>query len=354
MKLIEFSHKAGDWEINNLVLGDLNLIVGENATGKSKTLSAISDLCDFILKNNFSFANRNYKWSAKFLTPEGSILKYEIDIINKKVNKEILIIGKNILIEREGNRAIVSSLASNSSIEISPPSQELVINIRRDIEEYPEFEYLINWSDLSKDYNFCSYSYLQNHTLFTGLFETLNEEQRLQVISICKKIGFDVMKIKPSKNNILPYFKHLELREQGVKKDIIFSALSQGMSRAISLIIFFEFQIESLSNRTPTLIIDDLGEGLDYQKAINLGKYVFERCKEANIQLIAATNDNFLMDVIDLDFWNILTRKGSKVSTINKTSHPKIFEDFMFTGLSNFDLLTSEFLARKLKEHNPA
>jgi len=352
MKLIEFSHKAGDWEINNLVLGDVNLIVGENATGKSKTLSAISDLGRFILKRDFSFDKKNYIWSAKFLTAEKLILQYEINIINKKVDKEILIIGEHVLIKREGNKAIISSLSSYSSIEISPPPEELVINIRRDIEEYPEFEYLINWSDLSKDYNFCSYSYMQNHTLFTGLFETLNQDQRSQVISFCKKIGFDVLKIKPSKNNILPYFKHLELREQGVKRDMSFSALSQGMSRAISLIIFFEFQIESLNNKTPTLIIDDLGEGLDYQKAINLGKYVFERCKEADIQLIAATNDNFLMDVIDLEYWNILTREGSKVSTINKTSHPKIFEDFMFTGLSNFDLITSDYLSRKLKEYD--
>ena len=92
------------------------------------------------------------------------------------------------------------------------------------------------------------------------------------------------------------------------------------------------------------LLIDDLGEGLDYSRATHLGEKVFNECEKGNLQLIASSNDSFLMDVVDISKWQIVRRKNSKLSVLNQTNHPELFEMFRMTGLSNFDLFSSDFI----------
>ena len=96
-------------------------------------------------------------------------------------------------------------------------------------------------------------------------------------------------------------------------------------------------------------MIDDFCEGIDYDRAIKLGKYLYQYCLANGIQLVAASNDNFLMDVVDVKYWNILQRNGDAVTAINIHNNPALFEKFDFTGLSNFDLFSSDFIARYKK-----
>lgn len=76
---------------------------------------------------------------------------------------------------------------------------------------------------------------------------------------------------------------------------------------------------------------------------------LFDFCTTHHIQLIASSNDTFLMDVVDLKYWNIVQREGSEVTTLNVVNHPEIFNDFAFTGLSNFDFFSSDYITRKMK-----
>ena len=92
------------------------------------------------------------------------------------------------------------------------------------------------------------------------------------------------------------------------------------------------------------LLIDDLGEGLDYSRATHIGEKVFNACENGNLQLIASSNDSFLMDVVDISKWQIVRSKNSKLSVINQTNQPELFEMFRMTGLSNFDLFSSDFI----------
>jgi len=389
MKLIEFSHRAGDWEINNLGLGDLNLIVGENAVGKSNTWKAIKNFSEIIndltkhIQDNitdvyyfYDYENKitEYWFLVKFETESKKILSYEILIefesqIKKtiefenqiNVRREILILdGKKIIYRESADKAEIYSESNKELISISPPSSSLVLKVRRDTKEYIEFEQLIFWASDKKFFSFCKINSYPSGVL---LAQRLNNLDNRYVTSVLNDIGFyitdiDTFQISPGSSVLNHRFVFEEIN---VEKKFYYKDISQGLKRTINLIVLLENLVKEKPVRdryawetSPYLIIDDLGEGLDYRKATNLGKYLFKRCEEESIQLIAISNDNFLLDVVDLDHWNILTREGSKVSTINKKSHPKIFEDFMFTGLSNFDLLTSDFLTRKLKEYNPA
>lgn len=120
--------------------------------------------------------------------------------------------------------------------------------------------------------------------------------------------------------------------------------LSSWMHRTISLLVLIE-QLINLNH--PALIaIDDLGEGLDYSRATKVGRLLFDICEKHGIQLIATSNEEFMMNIVDINQWNILVRKGEFVSSITATGYHDVFEEFKFSGLDNFDFFTSDFLAR--------
>ena len=57
------------------------------------------------------------------------------------------------------------------------------------------------------------------------------------------------------------------------------------------------------------------------------------------------------MDVVDLEYWNILQRQGSDITSINVKNNPELFSSFRFTGLSNFDFFSSDYIARHLQKN---
>ena len=67
-------------------------------------------------------------------------------------------------------------------------------------------------------------------------------------------------------------------------------------------------------------------------------------CEKEKVQLIASSNDSFLMDVVDISKWQIVRRKNSKLTVLNQTNTPELFKRFRMTGLSNFDLFSSDFI----------
>ena len=112
------------------------------------------------------------------------------------------------------------------------------------------------------------------------------------------------------------------------------------------ILIYFVYLI---SQKQPvTIVIDDLCEGLDYERATKLGQLIFEKCLNTNVQLIATSNDSFLMDVVDLKYWNVLQRDGNVVTAINNQTHEALFKKFKFTGLSNFDFFASDYIQQAL------
>lgn len=65
MKLTNLSYIDPYWELSNLELNNLNLIVAKNATGKSRTLLTIDLLVKMITqKKNLNWGSR---WNIDFL-----------------------------------------------------------------------------------------------------------------------------------------------------------------------------------------------------------------------------------------------------------------------------------------------
>jgi len=114
------------------------------------------------------------------------------------------------------------------------------------------------------------------------------------------------------------------------------------MFRAISLITFIHYLTDR--NDAKTIIVDDLCEGLDYERATKLGKLIFEKFQGRGVQFIVSSNDCFLMDVIPIRYWSLLVRENGRIRVHNYKNSKKKFDDFKYSGLSNFDLFSSDYL----------
>ena len=353
MKIKSLQYAQPDWSLEGLHFTETALIVGRNAVGKSKTIDVLNSLVSLILQtkeiseyDNFFykvvFSDSNKEMTYSFVCEQGNI------IIEKLIDQD-----GNCYIQRTDNSTIFFNEA------INPPSNKLTINVRRDTKLYPQIEEIVNWAENSFGILFNQirsginatplFSVMSKSENLIPMFEKLDDNLKNKIKEELNSLDYPVNKLEiVNIGNEKSDIKVLHIEENGVKSFLWDGVLSQGMQRTLYILVLL-FYVISQKKGTQTIVIDDFCEGLDYDRSIKLGKYLYELCLEYNIQLITTSNDSFLMDVVDLKFWNILQREGDKVTAINMYNSPELFEDFEFTGLNNFDLFSSDFITRHKK-----
>lgn len=346
MILSEFSYKeASGWRVEELSLNHQNLIVGLNSVGKSKTVSAIGHVASFI-KGDMDAAG---DFSCSLILENGNRLEYSFEVAGGQVLAEVLKKNGTPLIQRE------QFSAKMYDDMVSPPESKLLIQVRRDTKLYPEIEEIVQWAEHTSLFVFSNITTAPNslspYTIsdeprLPVMFGKISVEQREQLISYMRDLGYKI-------DNIVEYerssgAKSLHILENGIETPLRPSDLSNGMFRVFCVLLYMLYC--STLSEARCLMIDDMGEGLDYMRSTKLGKIMYEYCEKNHIQLIATSNDCFLMDSVDLQHWNILRREGNRVFTINASNSPALFEKFQRTGLSNFDILSSNFLANNTSD----
>ena len=352
MRIKSFSYSSEDWVLQKIDLQEVNLIVGTNGTGKSKTLACLYSLIFSLNHGNLYISDEYAIWEISLVTNFNKILTYQLEIKrdedilgNFVIVKESLHLEDKVLLKRQDDSSCVIFSENNQDFDtIHPPLNELALLSRRDTKAYPYIENIIEWAKNSYELPFSSINqdnlFIRTESTFEDypkLYSKLIKKHQDNILENCNSIGFKISNITYESRG--DYFF---IKEEGLDTEIYIPDISQGMIRTICLLIYIEYLISK--KKTATLLIDDLGEGLDYIRATELGKMLLKICKENNIQLIATSNDSFLMDVIDIDCWNVLQRKGNVVSSINIVNNPKLFEDFRYTGLSRFDFFSSDYI----------
>lgn len=354
MKISKLSYKDSDWEINNLEFDGVSLLVGKNSTGKSKTLSTI-DYLGKIIVQKIGF-HKQTSWNITF-QESGLEINYVFEIRSLKnewvVDYEAITVNKEIRLQRTGpETADIYNLLIARHEQVNPPANKLVIQTNRDVRKYPFLEDIAIWAENSFGFKFSSISperpiKEEEFNLLTAveaiplLYKSLGPRNRDQVIKCFESLGYNIELIDYVDEE-KGFGQALFVKEASLKNYLPHYMLSQGMFRSLFLLIFIEYLLNR--NKTATIIIDDFCEGLDYERATKLGKLVFNKCEHENIQLIATSNDMFLMDVVDIKHWNVLQRKGNVVTALNAQNRPELFEKFKYTGLSNFDFFASDFI----------
>lgn len=347
MILSSFSYKTSGWELNDM--NDLqltNLLVGKNASGKTRTIRALQNVTNFLQMKPIVFGDTDFKTKLVFSDPQHTsrAMVYSFQITKGKVVTESLIVSGKQLIKRDTAKTVFMGTV------INPPAEKLVVQVRRDQAAYPEVEALMEWAE-GVIFISCSNinpftvilgnaSTIVNPLPFSTLVDSLNYAEKKQVIAVAKRLGYEVVDISTVKAN--SEMKFVSVNERYVKSNVMDFQLSSGMMRVLYILCFLEYVKHT--DKNSLLLIDDLGEGLDYNRATLLGRKVFESCEHNHLQMVASSNDSFMMDVVDISKWQILRRKNSKLTVINPTNTPKLFEAFRMTGLSNFDFFSSDFI----------
>lgn len=356
MKLVKLSYADPTWQLSNLELDDQNLIVAKNSTGKSRTLATIDLLIKMITQKRT--LNWGSRWSISFINAQEQNILFEFATQFREAGivtaEKISINGQQVLFRHRNTKSVtLRNFLTHENDIIYPPDNKLTLHIHRDIKKYPYLEDIVNWAEQSYGFKFGNispYAKLneQEYDLLTAvediptLFRSLRKESKEIVIQNFNNIGYAISDI--SVQDKIQY-TILLVKEKGVEKALPHYKLSQGMFRSLAIIIYLEYL---MSRKKPALVImDDLCEGLDFERAKKLSTLIFETCEQAEIQLVVTSNDSFLMDMIDIKYWNILLRNGKIVTSINNKNSKEIFRKFRLTGLSNFDFFSSDFLQQQ-------
>ena len=354
MKLLKYRYKLSDipgrddWVMDTIDLQELNLIVGKNASGKSRVLILPTAFSEMIMQSKQVLFG---DWEFTFITDDNRKIFYKVvNNKNTEIEEKLVVQGKAVLKRKDGITNLYSKTKKKFE-KITPPDDKLVLHVRRDKEEYPFLEDIVKWADQTHAFNFGqihpnfisgigrSEGNITTAKDIPALIEKSDDSLKEKIIYKFNKLGYNIDKIYSQPEGEIDF---LYIKEQGLKNDLVQSQLSQGMFRALSLIVFIYYIIDK--NMVRTIIVDDLCEGLDYDRATKLGKLLFEELQNKKIQFIVSSNDSFLMDVVNIKYWNILARENNTIKVYNYKNSKEKFDQFKYSGLNNFDLFSSDYL----------
>lgn len=376
LKSIQYAQWEGtslEWRLEGCTPGNINLIVGKNATGKSRTLNIIGNLADQLCGDRSPSLSGTYE---VLFDKNGHDVEYTLKYKNSKVVRERLDIdGENLLTRgAKGEGRICYEQLNKQKVRFQAPQNQVVSVARRDSIQHPFLEDLYNWGKSTRRYYFgadLGKSQLASIVKDKARAErqVLNPKDTRMVVPMFREgrkrfgsifteslrrdmaaIGFDLTDIGVGplvsivfETNLPGEIVGLHVQEADLKGKTDQNDMSQGMFRALSLII--QMTYSQMTGEASCILVDDIGEGLDYERSTALVKLLIERAKETSIQLIMATNDRFVMNNVPLEYWSVIQRIGSISKIYNYRNSQKIFDEFTLTGLNNFD-----FFANKLYE----
>src|SRR6266446_4110350 len=379
LEYVEHAVEPQEWTLTGLTLGDINLLVGKNASGKSRILNVIHHLAESIsgilVQTQSGMVELRQLYDGKselVFDNDGERFEYQLEIQDGKVMQESFKKDGDSLLERSiGGQGLIWAVREQKKVEFQTPNDQLAVVTRRDSIQHPYFEPLHQWAKSLYHYAFSSL--LGKDKVFVFFqsndqkIDILNAKDTSQVVAIYRQgrenfaeryteavkkdfetIGYPIDKIDigaPSSFKIrsmpgevtVMYVKETDL--SGITDQ---QAMSNGMFRALSIIIQVNYAI--LADTPSCILIDDIGEGLDFERSCDLIDVLISKAQHSSVQLLMATNDRFVMNRVPLEAWSILDRQANHVAIRNYLNSKEIFDNFKFTGLNNFDFLAFDYL----------
>ena len=370
LRKLTFKENEGkkiEWLIDDVHLGKINLIVGQNSSGKTRTLNAVSEMVD-LLKGGVNIPKLHGKYKASFIKDDEEVL-LEFEYDNSAILTEILVWkGEKVLERRADGSGWIIYMGGKEKIalDFGIATNQLACFAKRDKLQHPFLEDIHNWAMNMRRFNFSGNMGKNNYTL-KGVFDEDEvdlsdtggslvpelylalekfEDFKGQLVSDMNDIGYQledagITQFSDKNRRTQQDRFAVYTTEAGLEKQVTQNDMSQGMFRAFSVIVRMNRYMHE--GRTGCIIIDDIGEGLDFSRAKLLVNLLVKKAESSGIQLIMSTNDSFIMNTVNIESWAVLQRNGNKISLYNYENSKEIFEEFKFTGLNNFDFYASEF-----------
>jgi energy-coupling factor transporter ATP-binding protein EcfA2 len=376
MKYTEWEGTHQEWKLEEISLGNINLLVGKNASGKTRILNIISSLAKHLA--GVEAANITGDYDALFLDDDTTPLRYQLKFSEKKVLAESFSVGGVERLTRgEGGEGSIwaQEVSGGTYMRFQTPPEEIAAVARRDSIQHKFLEPLYAWGSSVRHYQFGSplgKDHLvvlieqadkkfdeNNPNLIVALYRKAEEEHgdvfKQVVMRDMREAGYDIEEIglcAPISIRIEGNFPGqligLYVKEKELAGITDQHSMSQGMFRVLSMLIHLNYF--QLTKQPTCILIDDIGEGLDFDRSCLLIDLLREKAKTSGVQLVLSTNDRFVMNRVPLEEWSVLRRTGSTVSVLNYENSRDLFEEFRFTGLSNFSFLEMDFANSQLSE----
>jgi energy-coupling factor transporter ATP-binding protein EcfA2 len=362
----EFPKTISHWSLRDLTLGRINLLVGKNASGKSRTIDVIDNIGTILLKGIPSFYPHTAYSHVEFFD-KLDLFQYDLELSDFHIINERLLVNNKTMIER-GTEGIGKIYASKEEkmIDFQIPDKKSVLFSRQDAIQYPYLQKIFDWAEKLRLYSFGEYlgkdkgiSIYSDDAIvlptltaeyvvwyFKQATKQFGDSFEKQILENMKMLGYDLTKLwinpyrSPYTGRILQTLCAMEDGREG----LLFQAqMSQGMFRALSLLIQITYNV--MNNTLSTILIDDIGEGLDFDRSSKLIKLLIKMTEENdNIQLIMSTNDRFVMNNVPLEYWQLIQRSGGECKVFNYQNSKEKFDEFEYMGLNNFDFLATDYL----------
>ena len=379
LKFIENQGNPSEWGFAEFELQQRNLVVGINASGKSRTIRSIDILASLLSKRmSVSVCPTPLKWKADFQDEQGELFTYELEINNCAVVSERFAKSDAVLLDRPaGGVATIRMENGGKSVseikEFKIPDTEIAAPNKMDLIQTPFLVPLINWGESVFYYRFGTS--LGQEMLGMKGFKQVNIEQieHDQNSALPKfAIGMDRfpeqfssalkndmgrMGYAIAEANLLSpvhvinppaSLVSLSVKEVDLDSPTEQLAMSQGMYRAYSILIHANYLV--LFKKCGCLMIDDIGEGLDFGRSGTLIDLLTEKSIEGGFQLLMTTNDRFIMNHVPLKEWTVILRSKGRAKIHNYANSKRHFDEFKFTGMNNFDFLATDFLNENIDD----
>jgi energy-coupling factor transporter ATP-binding protein EcfA2 len=373
----QFEGTAREWAFSGLTFGSVNLLVGKNAVGKTRILNVINGL-GRLVSGRQKPAEWTTGWYRTTFEHEARILHYVLEIKDRKVVlEEFGYDSQPKLIRRGlGGSGEIYHEKEGSTLKFQAPETELAVAVRRDTIQHSFLEPLGEWGNRVRHYEFGD-KMGRTHLaiLMKGVFDADPGDVNT-VVALYRKgakdfpdrfpefvkrdmnaIGYTIDEVglmAPTDITVqLPVGAPLDpvilyVKEHDLPCVTQQTDMSQGMFRALSVIIHLNYA--SLANLASTILLDDIGEGLDFERSCKLITLLRTHTQGSAVQLVMSTNDRFVMNEVPLSEWSVLQRSGGHIHILNNENSGNLFEEFRFTGLSNFSFFEMEFAGAAREE----
>jgi predicted ATPase len=353
------------WKLTNLTFSKFTIIAGLNGTGKTRTCNVIRNTVKKIIEPMKTLMIG--KTDLTFSISENQLYKFMISIqedINRRrsINKEELYdVGETgALFTRDNllfNRRVIYDANLKKHTDYSPPDDTLTFHVRRDKVSYPYIEEIIN--EMRK------FHFLDSEeppalaagdisggklppqlpieilpSLTPLWFGKIEHGKKIEILDDLNSLEFPIKNIFV-KEIILAgqRIPMLYFEEEGVKGTYDFFQISSGMKKILFVIVFLH-----LIEKGSCVLMDNVGDGLDYKRSINILP-IIEKIA-ADKQIIISTNNEILLNQTDIRNWNILFREGDIVKAYNYENSKEQLMKFANTGLSNYEYFQDKYFLR--------
>lgn len=369
LKSIQFTEYDGSreqWRLTDCTLSDLNLIVGKNATGKTRTLNAIATLTR-LLAGDLKIMDNAGNFTVIF-DHNGVDINYRLRFADDEVIEEELWQGDKLLLQREKSapgKILTEQLDKPGDyLAFQPPPNELAVVSRRDAIQHPFLEHLYQWGKSANYFQFgtpmgqdhlaafdSAKLNLKDSNQVVAIFKKGQQNDRNYVPRIIEDMRFCGYELEDISLQTLVNLENraivngIQIKEQDLETQTPQLQISSGLFRTLSLLIQLNYAIPA--NLPSCILIDDIGEGLDYTRSTALISLLMSKVEGTQMQLLLSTNDQFVMDAIPLKYWSVIKRSAGFAKMYNYLNSKKLFDSFQFTGLGNFDFFSSNYYLKE-------